>query len=150
MIIVWRTPEDIGALEQVGAQPEELADDGMDWRGRVVVKPWGHETEIHRAGVLSIWRLTIAPGCETSMHCHPGKHTVLILEQGQAVLETLNGTYDLTPGEAVHVKRGAFHRTRSALGAVLIEIESPVNKRDLVRIEDRYGRAGQGYERAAV
>ena len=29
-----------------------------------------------------------------------------------------------------------------------MEIETPVNKRDLVRLKDKYGRKGKGYEKS--
>lgn len=138
---------DLEELEKAGTKPEELADDGTNWLGKIVEKPWGHEREIHRVGPVSIWQLTINPGCETSMHCHPGKETMLIVEDGYCIFETLSATLELKPGDFVYIERGAFHRTRAIKGACLLEIESPANKRDLVRIADRYGRTGKGYER---
>lgn len=127
------------------AVPEEVRRDcGTNWLGKIVPKPWGEEVEVYRSGLVSIWRLTLNPGCETSMHCHPGKETVLIVESGEAIVETLGGFQEVKAGEMTHIQRGAFHRTRTNIGAMVIEIESPANKRDLVRLNDKYGR-GQGY-----
>ena len=95
-----------------------------------------------------MWRLHILAGKETSMHCHPGKWTALIVEDGLCTLETLRSTYPLKAGDMVHIERGAFHRTRTESGVILIEIETPPMKCDLVRLEDRYGRAGMAYEAA--
>ena len=46
------------------------------------------------------------------------------------------------------IDKGVFHQTTatSNSGAFLMEIETPVNKRDLVRLKDKYGREGEGYE----
>ena len=46
------------------------------------------------------------------------------------------------------IDKGVFHQTTaiSPKGAFLMEIETPVNKRDLVRLKDKYGREGEGYE----
>ena len=143
MILVERTEADVSELEKV---PYKHGPDFTDWKGVVVRKPWGYEEEIHKGGALSMWRLNLWEGAETSMHCHPNKRTVLIVERGNCILETLNSIYPLKPGDMVHIEMGAFHRTRTNEGCVLIEIETPANKTDLARLDDRYGRAGQAYE----
>lgn len=144
MDVIRRTADDIHALHQADVSPEVLRDCGTSWLGKVVPKPWGEEVEIYRSGTVSIWRLTLNPGCETSMHCHPRKDTVLVVEAGDCIVETLGGFREVKAGEMVHLQRGAFHRTRTNGGAMLVEVESPANKRDLVRLNDKYGR-GQGY-----
>lgn len=148
MIVVERRNADVRALASVRYDPRDLADDGRDWRDVHVKKPWGHENEIYRSGALSMWRLIITAGAETSMHCHPSKRTMLMVEAGECVIETLSGRHDLRPGDFAHIEPGAFHRTKTKAGVTLIEVESPPNKRDLVRLEDRYGRQGQAYEAA--
>jgi len=83
------------------------------------------------------------------MHAHPNKSTLLIVRGGKATLTTLHAKHELTKGSVVIIEKGAFHRTTSNGGpVVLYEFETPHNKRDLVRLEDVYGR-GQGYERIA-
>lgn len=145
MIVVHRLFDDILMLQQSGIDPESLKDDGAKWLNQTVEKPWGHEQEIYRAGAVSITRLVINAGGETSLHCHAGKDAVLIVEEGDCVLETLSGFATMAAGESAQIQRGAFHRTRTDKGCVVIEIESPANKRDLVRVNDRYGREGLGY-----
>lgn len=137
------------ALNGIQYDPQQLVDDGRDWKGIHVRKPWGHEVEIYRNGALSFWRLIINPGAETSMHCHPGKRTVLMVESGQCLIETLTGFHELVAGDIAHIERGAFHRTRTTKGAILVEVETPPNKNDLVRLEDKYGRQGMAYESCA-
>ena len=145
MISVNRLLDDVLLLQQSGVNPETLRDDGARWIDKTVEKPWGYEREIYRAGAVSITRLVLNPGAETSLHCHPNKDAVLIVEEGSCILETLVGTVAMDAGESAQIQRGAFHRTRTAKGCALVEVESPANKRDLVRLNDRYGR-GQGYE----
>lgn len=147
MIVVQRTLEDEKVLARAGMNPKDLADDGTDYAGIVVMKPWGQERQLHRGGEVCVWRLEIRAEAATSLHCHPGKRTQLILESGDAVLWTLERYFALRPGDCVHIEAGAFHRTATRGGCALIEVESPPNKRDLVRIGDHYGRAGKGYER---
>lgn len=146
MIVVERTVADTDAMALL---PPVLLDDGRDWRGVVVRKPWGHETEIHCEGAVSVTRLVLTPGGETSMHCHPGKTAVLIVIEGYCELESLQVIYKLKPGQSVRIEQGAFHRIRTEGGAKLIEVESPPGKANIVRLADRYGR-GQGYGQACA
>ena len=145
MIVAERTEADIAALRAADVDSRELRDDGTSWLDRVVQKPWGAECEIYRAGAVSITRLVINANDETSLHCHPGKAAVLIVESGTCDVAFLDRIVVLSAGESVYIKRGVFHRARTRTGATLIEVEAPANKRDLVRIGDRYGRSGMGY-----
>lgn len=146
MIIVERKEADVSALARMDVDPAAREDDGKDWTGVVVTKPWGFEREIHRAGMVSIWRLWLNAGCETSLHCHVYKRTELVVERGVVVLETLSGHHVLHGGEAANIAPGVFHRSKSVCGAVLIEIETPPNKNDIVRYQDKYGREGRPYQ----
>jgi hypothetical protein len=78
------------------------------------------------------------------MHCHTNKTALMIVESGEVRLETLGGESPIN-GSAL-IERGVFHRLKSATGAVLIEVEWPPNRCDLVRLEDRYSRKTTGYE----
>ena len=149
MIVIKRTVKDIDALHGVEVHASEIRDDGTDYLGKRITKPWGYEIERYKDELCSIWWLHLDPGCETSMHAHPNKSTLLIVRGGEATLTTLHAKHELTKGSVVIIEKGAFHRTSSNGGpVVLYEIETPSNKRDLVRLEDAYGR-GQGYERIA-
>jgi hypothetical protein len=84
------------------------------------------------------------------MHCHPGKKTSLVVLQGKVVCSSLTNQFERFVGEGLLIDKGAFHQTKSVSesGAFIMEIESPVNKRDLVRFKDKYGREGKGYEKS--
>ena len=145
MIVVERTAVDVDAMSTL---PPVLLNDGRSWQGVIVKKPWGHEVELYCEGAVSVTRLVLSPGGETSMHCHPGKSALLMVSEGYCELESLRVIYRLRPGEMVRIEPGAFHRIRTEGGAKLIEVESPPGKNNIVRLADRYGR-GQGYEKCA-
>jgi mannose-6-phosphate isomerase-like protein (cupin superfamily) len=145
LIVVERTAADVDAMAIL---PPALLDDGKNWQGVVVKKPWGHEVELYCEGAASVTRLVMLPGGETSMHCHPGKAALLMVVEGEGELVTLHGVYQLKPGEMVRIQAGAFHRIRTELGAKVLEVETPRGKGNIVRLADRYGR-GQGYEKCA-
>jgi len=114
----------------------------------VIEKPWGHEYRIYADMLIDVWKLMLAPGQSTSMHCHPRKETVLLCLEGQLRINFLNDTRLVQRGQYVRIPKGAFHSTDN-IGedeAHLIEVETPRNKFDLIRRKDRYGRQGQQYE----
>lgn len=114
---------------------------------RFIVKPWGHEGRIYDDRWMDVWRLLIEPGEATSVHTHPRKDTWLICIGGEGVLETVAGEQiALAEGSIVHIGAGVLHTTRTTHGLSLIEVEAPRDKADLIRIDDRYGRAGDPYE----
>ena len=147
MIVVRCTDADREALAGIAINPLDLAEDGTDYLNIRIVTPWGHEKQQYRDDKLAVWFLYINAHQKTSLHCHPSKSSVLMIVGGRGILETLDKVWQLSEGDVIAVEPGAFHRTIALEnGLVLWEMESPPHKRDLVRLEDKYGR-GQGYER---
>ncbi len=119
-----------------------------DYSDVIVNKPWGYEYLMYENHSVAIWVLHIKKGGQTSMHCHRKKRTSLIVLSGQVVTSCLETRHRLGPVDGIIIEESTFHTTRavSSVGAVVIEIESPVDKSDLVRLNDSYGRKGAGYE----
>jgi acetolactate synthase-1/2/3 large subunit len=129
------------AHDAAAREPDELS--------RVIVqKPWGHEYELTRTESAAAWILFIKPGSSTSLHCHRRKATSLTVLAGTVQCQLLDVTHVRESGESVTLGPGVFHRTTatSLAGAFVLEVESPIDKFDLVRISDDYGRENQGYE----
>ena len=59
----------------------------------------------------------------------------------------MNGSHKLVAGDKIMIRNGVFHST-TAVGdhLALLEVETPNDKNDLVRLEDNYGRSGKPYE----
>ncbi len=114
----------------------------------IVNKPWGSEYLIFKNPEAEIWHLSISHQRSTSMHCHPGKKTALVVLEGRALFSTLNESMELHPLDAVIIGQGTFHSTQSlsSAGTKILEFETPPMKHDLFRLEDKYGRAQKGYE----
>lgn len=147
MIVVRRTELDRTKLEKLTVNPEDIADDGTDYTNIRVNKPWGHEVEQYKDEKVAVWWLHIHTRQATSMHCHPHKTTMLFVVTGRGLLVTLNSVHAISEGDMAVIEEGAFHKTIAKdVALVLYELETPPNKRDLVRLSDDYGR-GQGYER---
>jgi|TARA_R110000744_G_scaffold94649_5_gene182873 mannose-6-phosphate isomerase-like protein (cupin superfamily) len=114
----------------------------------IVKKPWGYEYLAYENDKVGLWFLYIAKDQQTSMHCHPNKTTGLILLDGEAELSFLSDSCKLKPVSKTMIRKGLFHSTKATSdnGAFVFEIETPVQKHDLVRLEDKYGREGKPYE----
>ena len=120
----------------------------MSYEKNVVKKPWGYEYLAYESDQAALWFLYIKHNHRTSMHCHPNKTTGLTLLDGGAVVSFLNNENILTPHHKIMIRKGLFHSTEAVdeRGAWVFEIETPVDKGDLVRLRDSYGRQGQPYE----
>ena len=119
-----------------------------NYKNRVVLKPWGYEYLIFENEFVATWFLHINGGHSTSMHCHPQKKTSLILLSGNALCNTFEKRNYLNAMDAIILEKTVFHSTKaiSSGGIDVIEIETPPDKTDLVRLNDGYGRQKQGYE----
>jgi acetolactate synthase-1/2/3 large subunit len=130
--------------------------DPFDYSRVIVKKPWGYEYLVFENEFVAIWMLHIVRKRKTSMHSHPQKRTSLILLAGNATCYHLEGEERLNPMDGILIEEGVFHLTEASSelpidplsenGIWVMEIESPPNKADLVRMEDAYGRSGKAYE----
>ena len=119
---------------------------------RVVYKPWGYEYTIYRnLNHLSVTFLKINYNKSTSLHCHPNKKTGFILISGRALIQLglwkSTAEYYSAPSKLM-IRTGLFHSIKAASknGVSALEFESPVDKNDLIRFKDDYGRETKPYE----
>jgi mannose-6-phosphate isomerase-like protein (cupin superfamily) len=119
-----------------------------NYNNNIVRKPWGYEYLAYQNNDVALWFLYIKPEHSTSLHCHPNKTTGLILLDGQVETSFLSNSSILNPTDKIMIRKGLFHSTKATdkRGAWIFEIETPVDKQDLVRFKDSYGREGKPYE----
>ena len=119
-------------------------------RAVVVNKPWGYEYLMYENSHVALWLLHIRQNQQTSMHCHPTKTTGLVVLKGEAELSFLSDKKIVRAPEKQMIRRGLFHSTRAISdgGIFMLEVETPNDKNDLVRLSDKYGRASSGYEKS--
>lgn len=119
----------------------------MNHKSVIVQKPWGYEYLAYENEQVALWVLHIKKGHSTSMHCHPNKTTGLIVVSGSVEMKFIADSKRLDAPAKQMIRRGLFHQTCALSDDVIVfEIETPVNKNDLVRLVDTYGRTCQGYE----
>ena len=119
---------------------------------RIVYKPWGYEYVVYRnLNHLSVTLLSIDCNKTTSLHCHPNKKSGFILISGKALFQLglwkKRSEIHSSPSKRM-IARGLFHSIKalSKKGLLALEFETPVNKNDLVRFKDEYGRQEKSYE----
>ncbi len=113
-------------------------------RGQIIDKPWGHEliwahTERYVGKILHINK-----GESLSYQYHRVKDETIQLLSGamEMDLET-NGVktkISLQPGDCLHIIPGMKHRMIAIEICDVLEVSTP-ELDDVVRLEDRYGRA---------
>jgi len=119
---------------------------------RIVYKPWGYEYVVYRkSNNLCVTLLSIDHNKSTSLHCHPQKKSGFILVSGKALFQLgiwkKRSEVHSSPSKRM-IARGLFHSIKSLSknGLLALEFETPVNKNDLVRFKDDYGRQHKSYE----
>jgi mannose-6-phosphate isomerase-like protein (cupin superfamily) len=117
----------------------------------IINKPWGYEFTLFQNDNVLVTYLHLRNGSSTSLHCHPSKRTGYIVLSGEVEVEFLAEKKFFSTGDKVNFRPGLFHRTRSLSSeCIVLEIESPPNKNDLLRLEDSFGRTQTDYESSTI
>lgn len=119
----------------------------MSHNNSIVKKPWGYEYLVYENDNVGLWFLNINKDQSTSMHCHPTKTTGLVILDGIAEISFLGDKRIIQGLDKAMIRRGLFHQTKALSDSILLlEIETPKDKHDLVRLSDKYGRQSKPYE----
>src|SRR3989338_944060 len=105
------TARDREEFETLKVNPQDVQDDHYDYSKVVVKKPWGYEYLIFANETIAVWILYLKSGAQTSMHCHPGKKTSLVVLEGQVNCSTITEGLDRSVGEGLLIDKGVFHQT---------------------------------------
>ena len=141
------TPKDEEALKEITAIKSDNKSE-IDFSNTLVSKPWGEEYLLYENSDVAIWILHIEPNHSTSMHAHPNKNTSLICLDSKVTCETLDDKHYLDSQRGIYLGKKVFHQTSNHTDsrAIVMEIETPVDKFDLVRLHDKYEREKLSYE----
>ncbi len=114
---------------------------------RRIEKPWGHEEWFALVpGLFCGKALHIRAGHSLSLQYHEVKEETVSVQSGRLLFEIgptedALEAFDLLPGESIHLVPGTRHRMTAVEDTVVLEA-STTQLDDVVRLEDRYGRAG--------
>lgn len=112
---------------------------------REVYRPWGVYDAIDHGERYQVKRITVKPGAKLSvqMHHHRAEHWIIV--SGTAKVTKGDKTYLVTENESTYIPIGQVHALENpgVIPLELIEVQSGsyLGEDDIVRFEDRYGRA---------
>jgi mannose-1-phosphate guanylyltransferase/mannose-6-phosphate isomerase len=112
---------------------------------RAEVRPWGGWETLDENGPYKVKRIRVAEGQSLSLqyHHHRSEHWVVV--RGEALVRVGTSELRTCAGEYRYIPRGEHHRLTNVGDGelVLIEVQCGVylGEDDIVRLEDRYGRA---------
>ncbi len=110
-----------------------------------VEKPWGHEEHFALVdGRYCGKALHVNAGHALSLQYHEQKEETVAVQSGRLLFEVGDPgapleSFELLPGEAVHLRPGTRHRMTALEDTIILEA-STTELDDVVRLEDRYDR----------
>jgi len=112
---------------------------------RQIFRPWGSYDSIENGKRFQVKRITVKQGAKLSlqMHHHRAEHWVVV--SGTAKITNGEKEYLLTENQSTYIPLGVVHSLENPgkIPLELIEIQSGgyLGEDDIVRLQDRYGRA---------
>jgi mannose-6-phosphate isomerase len=113
-------------------------------------KPWGHELIFAANDGMYIGKIIhVNAGGSLSLQYHREKDETISVISGEALFQYGPAADQLTdqqfgPGDTIHLPVGVLHRITALSDLDFAEVSTadPGWREDVVRLEDRYGRAG--------
>jgi mannose-1-phosphate guanylyltransferase len=112
---------------------------------REVFRPWGKYDSIDFGDRDQVKRITVKPGEKLSiqMHHHRSEHWIIV--SGTAKVTIDEKTFLLSENESTYIPLGTVHALENPgkIPLEMIEVQTGgyLGEDDIVRFEDRYGRA---------
>lgn len=112
---------------------------------REVYRPWGMYDSVDYGPRYQVKRITVKPGAKLSvqMHHHRAEHWIVV--SGTAKVTNGESTYLVTENQSTYISIGQVHSLENpgVIPLELIEVQSGsyLGEDDIVRFEDKYGRA---------
>jgi mannose-6-phosphate isomerase len=113
-------------------------------------KPWGYELIYAAVDAKYVGKIIhVDAGGSLSLQYHREKEETISVLSGEALIQHGPAADQLTderfgPGDTIHLPAGVLHRITALSDLEFAETSSaaPGWREDVVRLEDRYGRAG--------
>jgi mannose-6-phosphate isomerase-like protein (cupin superfamily) len=120
--------------------------DRFRYTPRRVEKPWGYELIWAEAEPYVGKVLFVRAGQALSLQYHEEKDESWLVQEGRATLELGQlgerlETIEIGSGDAFRYRPHTVHRVTAVEDTLILEVSTP-HLDDVVRLDDRYGRAG--------
>lgn len=124
----WHSIDSIKDLEAVRNEFKNRTD-----------KPWGYEKIITITENYMVKTLYIMKGYRTSLHLHKKKHETLHIIKGEGIISIEGEQIYVKPNDLIEIKPETKHFIRATKNLLINEYSTP-HPKDVIRIEDPYGR----------
>ena len=112
-----------------------------------VEKPWGYELHWAKTDRYVGKVIHVNAGHALSLQYHNQKDETILLWAGKMLFEWQEGEtlaqHEMKPGDRFHIRPKTIHRMTAIEDSDIIEVSTP-ELDDVVRLQDRYGRAQAG------
>ncbi len=108
-------------------------------------RPWGYWESLRLTGTHKVKHIFVAPGEKLSLQYHTRRREVWTVVEGSGAITVGDEVLEALPGKVFIIEQGVKHRAEGGPeGLHFIEVQSGdyLGEDDIVRLEDRYGRAG--------
>ncbi len=112
---------------------------------REVYRPWGKYDSVDAGTRYQVKRITVKPGAKLSvqMHHHRAEHWIVVSGTARVTLDGVERL--LTENQSIYLPVGAVHALENPgklpLELIEVQVGGYLGEDDIVRFEDRYGRA---------
>jgi mannose-1-phosphate guanylyltransferase/mannose-6-phosphate isomerase len=112
---------------------------------RTVMRPWGTYTVLEESDHYKVKRIVVKPGASLSlqMHHHRSEHWIVV--KGVATVTNGDDVFTLETNQSTYIPAKNKHRLENPgkIELILIEVQAGdyLGEDDIVRFEDKYGRA---------
>lgn len=116
--------------------------------GETVERPWGTYIVTDMGSGFLVKKITVKPGCRTSLQSHDLRSEHWIVVTGEAIVTAPSAPFirspPLTVGQSIDIPRNGPHRlsNEGASNLVVIEVQlgDVLREDDIVRYADDFGR----------
>ncbi|HXY56360.1 MAG TPA: phosphomannose isomerase type II C-terminal cupin domain [Nitrososphaerales archaeon] len=111
---------------------------------RVTSRPWGEFTVIGRWPGITVKIIKVRPRSRLSLQKHRLRDEEWLCVRGKAVAQLGEDSHTLRAGSKIFIPRNSLHRLSTIAGAEILEVAfGEFKERDIVRVEDDYGRTAK-------
>jgi mannose-6-phosphate isomerase-like protein (cupin superfamily) len=114
-------------------------------RGDSDERPWGRWEVLDIGQGFAVKRITVKPGAILSLQLHHHRAEHWVVARGKARVTRGDAILELAAGEYVHIPQGTAHRIENpgidTMEFIEVQYGDKLDENDIVRLEDRYGRA---------
>ena len=114
-------------------------------RGDSDNRPWGRWEVLEIGDGFAVKRITVNPGAILSLQLHHHREEHWIIVKGRARVTRGEEKLELARNQSVFIPVETAHRIENAgeepLEFIEVQIGDKLDESDIVRLEDRYGRA---------